>query len=341
MKLRVRELTEEGAAEAAAAASASAVAAAPSGDVGASPAALESVPPAQSPVPADGSAAATPAFACGVNAAAASVPAYRGSVLDEAAAAEQAATEWRTHVEPLLESTRLEHEAEALDLTEAERREKESLIAAGFSSWSRREYRAFVIALERHGRSARDAVIAEAAETAEKPREEVGAYYDTFMARGPTELAEWRKIEDRIIKGEQKVRRRLAMEALIAEKVARATDPFRTLTIAYGPNKGGSSGANKTFTEEEDRFLVCMLARVGYGAWDALRGEVLTAEQFRFDWFLKTRSATDLQRRCDVLVRLIEKEQGVDGELCNGCVDCAALLHLLVLCPIPALIVRS
>lgn len=32
--------------------------------------------------------------------------------------------------------------------------------------------------------------------------------------------------------------------------------------------------------------------------------------QFRFDWFLKSRNATELQRRTDTLVRLIEAESG-------------------------------
>jgi len=29
---------------------------------------------------------------------------------------------------------------------------------------------------------------------------------------------------------------------------------------------------------------------------------------FRFDWFLKSRTATELQRRCNTLISLIEKE---------------------------------
>ena len=32
------------------------------------------------------------------------------------------------------------------------------------------------------------------------------------------------------------------------------------------------------------------------------------AWQFRFDWFIKSRTPTELQRRCETLVRLVEKE---------------------------------
>ena len=33
-----------------------------------------------------------------------------------------------------------------------------------------------------------------------------------------------------------------------------------------------------------------------------------SAPQFRFDWFLKSRTAMELQRRCNTLITLIERE---------------------------------
>ena len=293
LKLRAKELAGGGGAaaaeatapeaEAPAAAAAASAAAAPSGD---------------------------PSTSSSVNAACSRVPAYDGAPLDDAAASERAAAEWRSLVEPELDSTKLEREAEGMDLTPAERAEKDSLIAAGFATWTRRDFRVFTAALEHHGRAARDAVVAAVAETTDKPAEEVGRYFEVFERRGPAELADWRKIEDRVAKGEEKIRRRAATEHLLADKVARSTDPYRTLSIAYGPNKGNTM---KGFTEEEDRFLVCSLAKLGYGAWDALKLEVRTSETFRFDWFLKSRTSAELQRRCDTLVRLVEKEAAEAG----------------------------
>jgi len=52
-----------------------------------------------------------------------------------------------------------------------------------------------------------------------------------------------------------------------------------------------------------------MTNELGYGQWDALKDEVRRAWQFRFDWFIKSRSAAELGRRVDSLIRLIEKEQ--------------------------------
>lgn len=42
--------------------------------------------------------------------------------------------------------------------------------------------------------------------------------------------------------------------------------------------------------------------------YEELRATVRTAPQFRFDWFLKSRTALELQRRCNTLITLIERE---------------------------------
>ncbi|VDM71623.1 unnamed protein product [Strongylus vulgaris] len=61
------------------------------------------------------------------------------------------------------------------------------------------------------------------------------------------------------------------------------------------------------------RFLVCELHRLGFDketVYEELRQSVRMAPQFRFDWFIKSRTAMELQRRCNTLITLIEKEMG-------------------------------
>lgn len=70
--------------------------------------------------------------------------------------------------------------------------------------------------------------------------------------------------------------------------MARYRAPFHQLRIQYGTNKG------KNYTEEEDRFLICMLHKLGFdkeNVYDELRTSVRQAPQFRFDWFIKSRTA--------------------------------------------------
>lgn len=87
--------------------------------------------------------------------------------------------------------------------------------------------------------------------------------------------------------------------------MSRYRAPFHQLRISYGNNKG------KNYTEEEDRFLVCVLHKLGFdkeNVYEELRSAVRYAPQFRFDWFLKSRTALELQRRCNTLITLIERE---------------------------------
>lgn len=64
--------------------------------------------------------------------------------------------------------------------------------------------------------------------------------------------------------------------------------PFHQLRITYGPNKG------KNYTEEDDRFLICMLHKLGIdrdNVYDDLRLAIRLAPQFRFNWFIRSRTS--------------------------------------------------
>jgi len=77
--------------------------------------------------------------------------------------------------------------------------------------------------------------------------------------------------------------------------------------VAYGQNKG------KAYNEEEDRFILCKTHELGYGQWDDLKAAIRKHWRFRFDWFFKSRTAAELGRRCETLIRLIEKEMEDEG----------------------------
>lgn len=51
-----------------------------------------------------------------------------------------------------------------------------------------------------------------------------------------------------------------------------------------------------------------MTHKLGYGNWDELKAEIRKSWRFRFDWFFKSRTPQELARRCDTLIRLIERE---------------------------------
>lgn len=51
-----------------------------------------------------------------------------------------------------------------------------------------------------------------------------------------------------------------------------------------------------------------MVHKLGYGNWDELKAAFRTSPLFRFDWFVKSRTTQELARRCDTLIRLVERE---------------------------------
>uniref|UniRef100_A0A0D9WEC8 Helicase C-terminal domain-containing protein n=1 Tax=Leersia perrieri TaxID=77586 RepID=A0A0D9WEC8_9ORYZ len=54
--------------------------------------------------------------------------------------------------------------------------------------------------------------------------------------------------------------------------------------------------------------LLCMVYKLGYGNWDELRAAIRMSPLFQIDWFVKSRTSQELARRCETLIRLVEKE---------------------------------
>ena len=135
-------------------------------------------------------------------------------------------------------------------------------------------------------------------------------YHAAFVAKF-TEIENFDSIMLAIKKGEEKIIRRAEVQKTLQIKMDKYRQPFQQLRIQYGSNKG------KNFTEEEDRYLVCTLHRLRFeseNCYERLRREVRNAPAFRFDWFIKSRTSTELQRRCTTLISLIEKEVEEDIE---------------------------
>jgi len=190
---------------------------------------------------------------------------------------------------------------EADVLSEEEQSEKEELLAEGFNNWSKRDFNQFIKANEKYGRDDLDSI---SKEVEGKTPHEVMEYAKVFWERC-NELTDIERILNQIEKGEAKIQRRISIKKALDSKMARYKAPFFQLRIQYGTNKG------KNYTEEEDRFLICFLHKLGFdkeNVYDELRFAIRQAPQFRFDWFIKSRTSLELQRRCNTLITLIERE---------------------------------
>ncbi|KAH8068788.1 helicase [Aureococcus anophagefferens] len=130
---------------------------------------------------------------------------------------------------------------------------------------------------------------------------DVRRYHATFWKKHK-DIADWERLVDKVEKGEKRLQRSQEIRSALADKVARHPKPWECLPINYGASRG------KVWTEEEDAFLVNMMHTYGYGNWERIRVEIRNAWQFNFDWFFKSRNAQELNRRADLLIRLVEKE---------------------------------
>jgi SWI/SNF-related matrix-associated actin-dependent regulator of chromatin subfamily A member 5 len=57
-----------------------------------------------------------------------------------------------------------------------------------------------------------------------------------------------------------------------------------------------------------DRYLVWATVGLGWGEWEALQENIVTEPMLRFNWYIKSRSPTELRRRVETLARSMEKE---------------------------------
>uniref|UniRef100_S4RSL5 SNF2 related chromatin remodeling ATPase 1 n=1 Tax=Petromyzon marinus TaxID=7757 RepID=S4RSL5_PETMA len=172
----------------------------------------------------------------------------------------------------------------AESLNEEELEEKEKLLTQGFTDWSKRDFNQFIKANEKWGRDDIDNI---AQEVEGKTPEDVIEYSALFWDRC-NELQDIERIMAQIERGEARIQRRIGIKKALDAKIARYKAPFHQLRISYGTNKG------KNYTEEEDRFLICMLHKMGFdreSVYDELRQCIRNAPQFKFDWFLKSRTA--------------------------------------------------
>ena len=227
----------------------------------------------------------------------------------------------------LKQATELKESLDKLNLSKEEEEEKTRLQAEGFPDWTKSDFKSFCSSLERHGRYNFAEVIEEVSKKTQKSDKEIARYFVAFMTNY-RRINDWSRIMDKVAKGEQEIIRSREIRDAIQEKIERHIEdtfgqqyadpgeknkvPSANEILQYtwtqmSINYGGAT-RNRSYTEESDAFLIYMMYRHGYGAVERIRMEIRRAWQFKFDFFFKSRSSDEIRKRCDMLVRVIEKE---------------------------------
>ncbi|QBM86583.1 SWI/SNF-related matrix-associated actin-dependent regulator of chromatin subfamily A member 5 [Metschnikowia aff. pulcherrima] len=207
------------------------------------------------------------------------------------------------------EEQRLEQEEinNSRALTDEEKQLKEELLTQGFGHWNRRDFTHFVSLSAKYGRNAISLI---AAEFEEKSVEEVREYAKAFWTRYE-EIDGYERYISQIENGEDKIAKLKLQKESLRRKLATYRYPLQELVLKQPP----AATTKKTFTEEEDRFLIVQMYRFGLDRADLferIRDAIRLSPLLRFDFFLQSRTPAELSRRCTTLLSCITKEINPD-----------------------------
>jgi SWI/SNF-related matrix-associated actin-dependent regulator of chromatin subfamily A member 5 len=184
-------------------------------------------------------------------------------------------------------------------LNEEEIKEMEELILSGFTNWDKKDYENFTSALEKHGRFAYKEI---AEEIRDKSPEEVEKYSLAFWDK-LNDLPDGPKIQKNIEKKEKIEKQKEASCRVIKKKISQSDDCYESIKILYPSNSKQSE-----FSNEEDQFLIYLTYHYGYGNWDDIIRAIRLSDDFMFNYYMKSRDKTEIQKRVDYLVKVLEKE---------------------------------
>ena len=180
--------------------------------------------------------------------------------------------------------------------------EKKNLLKEGFADWSRQDFVAFVKASATFGREEFDSI----ANIVGKPLKVIEGYASKFWGDiGKSRISE-KEYERAIIaieRGEKKLNEVRSMEKGTSRFVSLFYDPWSDLE--FTPR---FIYKDKSFTEEEDRFLLCWSHKFGHGMWRAIRFAIRRCRAFRFNYHMRSLTEEAIGRRCEQLMRTAVKE---------------------------------
>lgn len=205
----------------------------------------------------------------------------------------------------------LEEISNSRALTEEEKLLKEELLKQGYDNWNRRDFNHFISLNAKYGRNS-IALIAN--EMEDKTIEEVREYAQKFW-QSYEEIDGYERYLNLIEVGEEKILKVKLQKESLRRKMAQFKYPLQELVLKYPP----ITTSKRTFSDEEDRFLLVQLYRFGLDRadiYDRIKDAIKDSPLFKFDFFLQSRNTSELSRRCTTLLACILKE--LSPEKSNG-----------------------
>lgn len=192
----------------------------------------------------------------------------------------------------------------AQPLTEEEEKLKSEWEKQGFTNWSKTELRKFISASGKYGRNSIYAISTELAPA--KTIDEVREYATAFWAN-LERIEDYEKHLKFIEAEEERIKRVKLQQEALRRKISQYTNPLCDLKLKHPP----STNNKRTFSEEEDRFILLMLFKYGLDrddVYELIRDEIRDCPLFELDFYFQSRTPVELARRASTLLQCLEKE---------------------------------
>ncbi|QPG73854.1 hypothetical protein FOA43_001169 [Brettanomyces nanus] len=189
-------------------------------------------------------------------------------------------------------------------LTPKEEELKQELLDQGYGNMLRRDFFQFIGACAKYGRNNMEAIASEFPEkTLEEVKEYAGAFWENFR-----EVDGYERQLGHVEQGEDRIRKNIIQKEMLRRKVSQYEYPVEELKLKYPPH---SASKKMTFNEDEDRFLIIQMFRIGIDnpdIYELIRQSINDSPMFRYDYFFNSRTATELNRRCITILSSLQKE---------------------------------
>ena len=134
-----------------------------------------------------------------------------------------------------------------------------------------------------------------------KNPEEVAKYSRVFVANIDS-LVDSDKIRKNMEKADKVIQFKNRAPSIIRSKIEGYENPLEQMQIM-------ATQKSKYFTKDSDILLLCITDKVGYGKWKEIKRAIRRDLRCRFDHLFLSRTEQELQRRVDILVKALEKEE--------------------------------
>jgi SWI/SNF-related matrix-associated actin-dependent regulator of chromatin subfamily A member 5 len=189
-------------------------------------------------------------------------------------------------------------------LTDAEELERETLLQEAHPLWKFNDHKDYTRACGQFGRHNEARIVASLSRP-DLPDSEVRRYHKTFWSKLhtlPGNAAILKKIE----KGEKDIQKYAKnnqdLAAVIGDcKTIEELLSKDALKVPLAQQKGHSP--------ESDCFILLETQKQGYGEWTRVAHSLQNARAFHFDYFARSRNATDIMRRVDTLLTTVQKDK--------------------------------